>query len=167
MKHPRLILGVPALGIALLSGCPFTGPDCVYELRNLQLETSFAGGYRVYLALDEERDAGSDHVTSRRMIWSVTGQLPGDQLTAVHLHRGDGGPVLASLPIQNARLDLVLTDGDVTEPAFITLSYDEFYAVMKTQPILVDFHTSSHPEGIPLGRLTITYDNPWVHPYCS
>ena len=158
---------VALLGIALLSGCPFTGPDCISEYRSLTLETTFAGNLRVFVALDEERDAGSNHVTSRRLIWAVTGQLGEDVLIGVHLHRGNGGPVIADIPVQNARGGVVLTDGDVFEPPFLALSYDEFFALLRTEPVFVDLHTQAHPDGTVLGRLEVRYDNPWVHPYCS
>jgi len=157
----------PLSCLLLLSGCLFTGPDCIYELRNVQLETTFPEGIRVYVSLDEERDAGSDHVTSRRIFWAVTGSLGDDTLIGVHLHRGNGGPVIATLPIQNARLGIVLTDGDAFEPSFLALSYDEVFAILRVEPVYVDLHTTKHPEGRVLGKLEVTYDNPWVHPYCS
>lgn len=155
------------VSLSLLLWCPFTGPDCIHEYRSVTLEETFEGGIRVYMALDEERDAGSDHVTSRRMTWAVTGQLGADAFIGVHLHRGNGGPVIATIPIQNSRGRVVLTDGDVFEPQFLTKSYDEFFAILRTQPVFVDLHTSNSPNGRPLGRLQVKYHNPWVHPYCS
>jgi hypothetical protein len=167
MTHTkRLPAGLVMIGLAALPGCPFIGPDCIHESRNVQLEATFEGGIRVYLSLDEERDAGSDHVTSRRMMWAVMGTLPGDELTGARLHRGEGGPLIATLPIENGR-EGVLTQGDEFEPSFLTLSYDEFFAVVRTQPVFVVLETSNHPAGMALGPVPVSFDNPWVHPYCS
>lgn len=158
---------LPALlGLLLLPGCPFTGPDCIHEYRSITLEETFEGGIRVFLALDEERDAGSDHVVSRRMSWAVIGTLGGDALIGVQLRLGNGGPVIATIPIENAR-EGVLTQGDVFEPPTLAIPYDDFYASLITQPIFVELFTAADPNGRTLGRLQIKYNNPWVHPYCS
>jgi hypothetical protein len=150
------------IGLAALPGCPFTGPDCISEYRSIQLEGTFEGSLRVFLALDEERDAGSDHVTSRRLAFAVFGDLGG--VSAIRLVRGEGGPILATMPIQNARAG-VLTDVDAFEPQFLTTSYDELFAVLRTQPVFVVLELPG--SSMVVGPLPVKYDNPWVHPYCS
>ena len=153
-------------GVLWLAGCGLLGPDCIEEHRNLTLEQEFGGGFRAVVTLDETRDAASDRVTSRGMGWIMQGTLDAGEVTEIHLHQGQGGPILASLPLVNPRAG-VFTSGQILEPQFLTKSYDEFYAILRTQAIHVDLHTTTAPQGIPLGSLAIEFDNDWFHPFCS
>jgi hypothetical protein len=105
-------------------------------------------------------------VTSRRIGWLVQGALDAGVVTEIHLHQGQGGPVLATLPIVNPAAG-VFTSGMVLEPSFLTRPYDEFYEILRTQTIHIDLHTTTAPEGIPLGALQLEFDNDWFHPFCS
>ena len=152
--------------VLLLAGCGLVGPDCREENRNLRLEKDFGGGFRAVIALDERRDAGSERVTRREIGWIVQGALDNGVVTAIHLHQGQNGPLLATLPIVNAS-GSVFTSGQVFEPDFLEMSFDEFYAILRTQPVHVDLHTTTAPQGVPLGSLSLEEDNDWFHPFCS
>ena len=160
--------GAQALTILAFAsaGCGALGPDCVFENRSVTLEENFGNGFRGYVALDESRDADSKDVTLRRIIWAVNGTLDEGTLTAVHLHQGQSGPQLASLPVRNTRTG-VLTDGIELNPSFLSMPFDELFEIVRTQPVHVDLHTTTAPQGIILGRLEIQFDNDWFHPFCS
>ena len=152
--------------VLALAACGVLGPDCIEEHRSLILERTFGGGFRAVVNLDKARNANNDIVTSRRMGWFVQGSLDAGVVTEIHLHQGQGGPILATLPIVNPSTG-VFTSGTVIEPSFLTKPYDEFYELLRTQTIHVDLHTTTAPAGIPLGSLQIEADNDWFHPFCS
>ena len=158
MRYPAYLLA--------LAGCGVLGPDCIEEHRSLILEQTFGGGFRAVVTLDQARNANNDIVTSRRMGWLVQGSLDAGVVTEIHLHQGQGGPILATLPIVNPSTG-VFTSGMVIEPSFLSKPYDEFYELLRTQTIHVDLHTTTAPAGIPLGSLKIEADNDWFHPFCS
>ena len=161
VRQPRI-----AVVALLLGGCGLFGPDCTEEHRSLTLEESFGGGFRAVVTLDETRNADNDIVTSRRIGWLVQGSLDAGVVTGIHLHQGQNGPILATLPIVNPGAG-VFTSGMVLEPDFLTRPYDEFFEILRTQTIHVDLHTTTAPEGIPLGALQLEFDNDWFHPFCS